>query len=251
MRTPRLDSVFASEQDLRMATGVVGGFVPPLQQSIDRYLSALGTPARLLALAPKAVGNPGNAAALSSAIVLTTVSAFEGFAEETLATLMALRGQGFAQIAGKVGNWNNPPLKDWVDKVTPYLSVTAQATVKAGPAAKIRTYRMTPANHWSVAGRPWKDVLEESEAWMQARHLLTHGLTTGWGAEYWPPPKGNKPQPHANTVLRAKAGGKHSLERRAAKSCARIYVLGAQFVSDVIAGDVGQTLDWTGVPDFS
>jgi hypothetical protein len=48
-----------------------------LQAPVTKYTAALGTPVRLLKLAPTKAGHPGNAAALSPAIVLTTISGFE------------------------------------------------------------------------------------------------------------------------------------------------------------------------------
>src|ERR1700734_3940919 len=105
-------------------TGPPQGFTlgSDLQSPVTKFAAALGTPRRLLRLAPKKAGNPSNAAALSPAIVLTTISAFEGFAEDFLATVMALQGNGLAQIAKEVGGWNNPTLREWASRAGKLVS---------------------------------------------------------------------------------------------------------------------------------
>lgn len=222
-----------------------------LQTSVDKYCAALSTPQRLLKLAPKTSGHPGNAAVLSPAVVLTTISAFEGFSEDYLATLLALQGVGLAQIAKQAGGWNNPTLQAWTDRVKQLISPPAQQALDAGPPRKIRTHRVNSSGNWSPAGRDWADVLTDSLAWMQVRHLLTHGLTTGWRFEAWPPSL-KKGEPAAGDVLRPSphTAGKRSLDRTCATSCARIYTLGALHVADIAAGDLGQTLDWSKLPTF-
>lgn len=220
-----------------------------LQGSVTKFASALGTPNRLLKLAPRSAGNPGNAAALSPAIVLTTIAAFEGFAEEFLATVLALQGNGLAQIAKEVGKWNNPTLREWVGIVGKLIPPSTKEVLDAGPSKKIAVYRETANGNWSSGGKPWPDVLEDSDAWMQVRHLLTHGLVTGWRAERWPPPL-KREVPAAASVLRPKGSGKASLDRSGAKSCARIYTLGAQHAANIVAEDLGKKLDWAELPDF-
>lgn len=105
-----------------MATASAALVGPNVQATVDKFAKALMTPHRLLNLAPKSAGNPGNAAALSPAIVLTTISAFEGFAEDFLATVLALNGAGLAQIARQVGDWNNPTLKEWSQRLGNLIS---------------------------------------------------------------------------------------------------------------------------------
>ena len=64
-------------------------------------------------------------------------SAFEGFAEDFLATYLAQQGQGFAQIARVVGSWNNPTLNEWSVEVRKLLSQAGQQALDAGPVPKI------------------------------------------------------------------------------------------------------------------
>jgi hypothetical protein len=222
---------------------------PSLQVTVDKFSKALMTPNRLLNLAPKSAGNPGNAAALSPAIVLTTISAFEGFAEDLLATVLALNGAGLAQIARQVGNWNNPTLAEWADRMGKLASAPAEQRIAAGPAKRIPGYRVNPNGNWSQAGRPWKAVIADSKAWMEVRHLLTHGLVTGWRVETWPAPVKNGVPP-ASSVLRPKSRGRHSLDRSGAKTCANIYSLGAKHVADVVGAELGEVLDWAALPSF-
>jgi hypothetical protein len=222
---------------------------PDLQSTVSKFAASLGTPRRLLALAPTHRGNPGNAGALSPAIVLTTISAFEGFAEDYLATFLAMQGQGFAQIAKVVGNWNNPTLKAWTDELRKLLAPPAHLAVDAGPTPKIVVDSENANGNWSAGRREWADVLTDSEAWMQVRHLLTHGLATGWRAEAWPTPL-RRGVPAASSVLRPKTGNRFGLERPGARSCARIYTIGAKHVADVAAAELGVTLDWSELPSF-
>jgi len=181
--------------------------------------------------------------------VLTTISAFEGFAEDFLATFLAMQGQGFAQIAKAVGNWNNPSLKAWASEIRKLLAPSAQQLLDAGPSAGIVVDRENANGNWSAGRRNWPDVLSDSEAWMQVRHLLTHGLATGWRAETWPAPL-RRDAPPASSVLRPKSGNRFSLERPGARSCARIYTIGARHVADVAAAEFGSTLTWSELPTF-
>lgn len=220
-----------------------------LQGPVTKFASALGTPDRLYKMAPKSPGNPGNAAALSPAIVLTTIAAFEGFAEDFVATVLALQGYGLAQIAKEVGRWNNPTLDEWIGIVGKLVSPPAKEELDTGPTKNITVYRETANGNWSPGGKSWSEIRKDSLAWMEVRHLLTHGLVTGWRAEVWPPPL-KKDAPPAASVLRPKGSGRASLDRAGAKSCARIYTAGARHAAGVIAGDLGKSLDWSAVPEF-
>lgn len=62
--------------------------MPPMQGPVDRYKKALSIPKRLIELHPAKVGNSGAASAIAPAVVLMSISAFEGFVEDVTATAM-------------------------------------------------------------------------------------------------------------------------------------------------------------------
>lgn len=221
-----------------------------LQQTVDGFARALKVSAKLLELRPQRIGNPGHAAALSPAITLSVLAAFEGFAEDFTATALYLRGDGFGQIASKVGKWNNPTVRDFARRIEldfPSISHTI------GPGYTTKIYKppaVSATNGWWKEEQiGWDRALDDSDSWMQVRHCLTHGLATGWQSERWPGPlRGNV---SASSVLRPLAAGKHSLVIHGALSCARIYVSGARHAADACAREFGQTLDWGNIPKFN
>ncbi len=224
-------------------------FTPPEPQTVvDKYLRALRTPHKLLSLHPRGVGHPGNAAVLSPAIVLTSISAFEGFAEDFLAVTLAHQGAGFAEIAKAVGAWNNPALPEFAERMKAVVPSSA-ATIDSAASVTIPVFPTMNYRSPTMRSFDWTEAKKQSRAWMQVRHALTHGLTTGWRAEQWPPPL-RQNDPHANTVLRPMRHGDHSLVIAGAISCARIYSFGAQKIANAVAGTNGWTLNWDATPDF-
>lgn len=220
---------------------------PDLQTSVDRFAQALQMSHKLLALHPRRQGGSGNAAALSPAIVQGSIAAFEGFAEDFTALMMAHNGSSFAEIAKKVGNWNNPTLADFAKHMKSAFPAAAPA-IEAGDSIRIflNPYRVST---WVERDRGWSDVLRDSEAWMQVRHLLAHGLATGWRSEYWPGPL-RVQDPPAASVLRDMGANKHSLVVHGAITCARIYSVGARVIADATADAHGHKLDWSSLPVF-
>lgn len=219
-------------------------WAPPLQVSVNRYCAALKTARKLLNLHPRGAGHPADAAALSPAIVLGVTGAFEGFAEDFTASALASQGLGFAEIAKKIGGWNNPTLFDFQERSAAYFP-SAASSLKAGlPISTVH-----PSNGRIGVPRPWSAIVGDSRAWMQVRHNLTHGQTTGWRSEYWSPPL-KTGEPHASTVLLARGATNHSLTLYGAISCARIYSIGAKTIADGVAVVLGQSLDWSELPDF-
>lgn len=228
---------------------IVGTVVepPPLQTSVDRFIRALGTPHKLLQLHPRSVGHPGNAAALSPAIVLGTIAAFEGFAEDFTAIALAHEGASFAEIAKKVGSWNNPHLDDFQSYMGRNFPL-ALPSLTSGASIEVFDFRASSSQAFRRVD-PWTAVLHQSKSWMQVRHHLTHGLTTGWSSERWFGPI-RAGDPAASEVLRAMGKGKHSLTIHGAMSCARIYSLGARTVADAVATAYGHKLNWSQLPTF-
>jgi hypothetical protein len=99
-----------------------------------------------LALHPRKIGNPGNAAALSPAITLGVLSDFEGFTEDFFATALYRQGQSFAQIAKKL-NLPNPDVADVevlagreFPQLKPQIGVDFNITVWASPRSARRPY---------------------------------------------------------------------------------------------------------------
>lgn len=69
-------------------------------------------------------GNPGHIAAVRPAIVLGTISSFEGFVEEFLAEALWAKNYTLAQVANELGgnNLNNPSVEKWEKLVRMYFS---------------------------------------------------------------------------------------------------------------------------------
>lgn len=201
--------------------------VPTLQGAVDRYSRSLEVSQRLIALHPRNVGGSGNHAALPPAVVLSVIAAFEGFVEEFLAAVLLLQGHGFAQVARKM-SMNNPTPRVFSKKMSSEISAIG-AKLGAGFALQV----------WNIpgaSGRPstatinWDETLKRADGWMEVRHCLTHGLASGWRTEVWPGPlKGTDSTP-ANSVLREKPRGKHSIGLTGALSCSRIYSCSARHI---------------------
>lgn len=229
----------------------ISGVDVPLQEPIDRFARALTVPRRLLALHPRKRGNSGDAAALAPAVTLGVIAAFEGFVEEFVAVAALRNGLGLAQIAKAVGKLNNPDLKAFESLVVNQLGVP-KSLFGAGFAVDEWEPPPPGSTWWQKGQLNWADTKRDAEAWMQVRHLLTHGLTSGWRAEKWPGPllKTSPPTPPASSVLRETPTGKHTLVIHGAISCARIYVEGARHVADVVATYLNAAVDLSVLPDF-
>ncbi|WP_025088311.1 hypothetical protein [Mycobacteroides abscessus] len=224
---------------------------PPLQSAVDRYGRALGTAQMLEALHPRTRGNPGNAAALAPAMVLTGIAAFESFAEELLAITAAHRGYGFGQIA-KLATMNTPTVKILDDKLTSLLGWTAADRAWTNTFT-VRVWK-PPApgqSTWiSAHDLTWADAINAAESWMQVRHCLAHGLVRGTRAEIWPGPlKGTH---SASAVLRQRDHGKHALSIHGAESCIQIYREAGRALTDAAAATLQITApDWASVAFFN
>lgn len=194
-------------------------------------------------------GNSGRAAALNPAIVLGCISAFEGFAEEFIALGLATGGATFGHIAKEVGNWNNPDLREFAKRAV-NLFGPAGATVTGGDI-RINVNTVPGHSTWSEQAIGWPDAINHAASWMQVRHALTHGLVPSWSDSVWPRPLSRAADARAaSDVLRKTKAGRHSLVLQNAMNCARIYTIGARHVADTAAGWLGQTLDWSALPEF-
>jgi hypothetical protein len=217
---------------------------PELQIGVNRFVEAVKVPARLLALHPRKQGSPGKHAVISPAVVLTVTAAFEGFAEDLVAIAMHKQGSSFGQIARKIGNWNNPTLKQLKDSIRDLgISVPDRMfPVWRVPAlGKTGIYRDDKILNLD-------ECLDAADGWMQVRHCLSHGLATGLSSEYWPGPlKGGIA---AQEVLRPMRDRKFSLTLHCAINCMRLYVWGAMHIADQVAKAHAQSLGWSGIPDL-
>lgn len=229
---------------------MVTGPAVSLQDPILRFAKALTVPRRLLALHPRQRGNSGNAAALAPAITLGVIAAFEGFVEEFIAVGAIRQGLGFAHVAKTVGALNNPDVATFERLVVGQLGVPPRQ-VGSGFAVDIwRPPAIGATTAWWAEGSLiWSRAREDAEAWMQVRHLLTHGLTSGWRAEYWPAPLRTGTRP-AHSVLRQTPSGRHTLVIHGAITCARIYVETSRHLADLTAQHLGETVDVSVLPDF-
>lgn len=234
------------------AVTTVGGSSTALQDCVDRYRRALRVPSRLLQIRPKPRGNPGRFAVLSPAITLSSLSSFEGFAEDFLANAMHANGNSLAQIARKIGPWNNPTVRDFQKRASAEFPSVGPAL--ATEAFELRLYRRprstTKSGWWNRDVIDWDRLVHEADAWMQVRHCLTHGVATGWQSERWPGPL-RVGGVSASEVLVDRGAGKHSLVLHNSLNCARIYLAGAQHIADLVSNELGHTLDWSDMPEFA
>ena len=218
---------------------------PDLQEPVDRYKRALTIPRRLIALHPAQVGNPGDASALAPAVLLTAISAFEGFVEDFTAAAMVLEGESWAAIAKVVGKWTNPDLSTWGGFLGSYFGVNL------ADGFSVRSTKGTAAGGWSAGMRDYETARGMAEAWMYVRHALTHGAVVGIGAERWPTPTTAGSQPPSSVLRRNQQDvTKHHLEMPGAKGCAAIYAHAAQRGAELVAAKLGQPALVWGVPDF-
>jgi hypothetical protein len=156
---------------------------PSLQASVERFGPALKVPSGLLALHPRRPGNPGNAAALAPAITLGVLSAFEGFAEDFMATALYRQGQSFAEIAKKL-NLSNPDVAD-IEALVGREFPTVARQIGAGFNVTVWSQPVLRKKIlWFQADLNWDAARCQARGWMQVRHCLAHGLTNGWGTEY-------------------------------------------------------------------
>jgi hypothetical protein len=220
-------------------------FPVSLQDTVDRFGRSLEVPQRLISLHPRKLGYLGNSAALPPAVVLGVISAFEGFVEDFLATALYIRGYGLGQIARKV-SMNNPAVSTFQAKC---IAEFPTMTAGVGSGFSLQVWNTPP-----VYGRPatetisWEELLKRADGWMEVRHCLTHGLTSGWRSEIWPGPL--RGTTAASSVLRAMPGGKHSIGILGAITCARIYTYGARYLASRIVDGLGDDVTWGPIPEF-
>ncbi len=224
----------------KLQQGVDGRGLAQLQQCVDEFGRALIVPTKLFSLHTR---TSGDWAALNPAVVLLITSAFEGFAQNFLASALLADGHSLGNVAHVVGQWNNPTLKDLQDKLeqsfpgmSTHLSSTTLRVLK--PPALGKTLHLAEDIGWDQA-------LRDSKAWMQVRHCLSHGVVTGWRTERWPASvESRDARQQPRRIMYTNRHGLQSVNLQGARSCASIYVCGARALADAVAGQLGATLDW-------
>lgn len=220
-----------------------------LQDSVDRYARSLIVPSRLLALHPRKAGGVGDAAALAPAIALGVISAFEGFVEDFLATALHAYGLNLGQIAKRV-EVNNPDVSEF-ERIVKREFPDLISAIGVGFTVAIWSPPEAGTRLWNPVEIDWKQVKDDSRGWMQVRHCLSHGLTSGWKSERWPGPvKEHATTVPASAVLKPTSNGKHSLVLHDAITCARIYQSAGRHLADLVAAHMGETLSWSKLPEF-
>ncbi|MEC3978163.1 hypothetical protein [Amycolatopsis sp. H20-H5] len=186
-------------------------------------------------------------AALTPAVTLSVVAAFEGFVEEFLAAVLLTQGHGFAQVARKVA-LNNPTPRLFASKMSAEVpAVKAQL----GDGFTLQVWNIPQVNgHPATETIDWSLALERADGRMEVRHCLTHGLASGWRSEVWPAPLKGAGATTSSSVLRAKPGGKHSIGLTGALSCARLHVYTARHIATLLAGELGEQIDWHAAPEY-
>lgn len=225
-----------------------------MQGVIDRYARALSVPLLMLDLfpTPRPQGAPEKKyRTINPAVVLASISAFEGFAEELVATMLYNDGHPMAYIAHN-SNLTNPTVGD-LEKL-----LTKTCGLRQGDAAKGFTATIMPppapdatTTWWLPKDITWSQLVTDSTDWMQVRHNLTHGTVTGLEPARWPGPANNsKDAGLASNVLQTMKDGRHSLNFWGAITCARIYSQGATRLATLLAASRSETVDTSKVPDF-
>lgn len=202
-------------------------------------------PERLVGLHIPKKGNTGKRSALAPAVVLMSISAFEGFVEDAMATAMVIRGDSYFSIANEIGRWTNPDVGDWGKKLKKHFDVDLD------DGFEVKITRGTAKGGWSAKKLGYDESVRLASAWMNVRHFLTHGGASANGAEQWPTTVRNG-EP-ASTALRANRNNPklHHIEMNGAKGCAALYLYAARQGANLLAQEVGQpALTWNGFPEF-
>lgn len=223
---------------------------PELRTVVARYAKSLAVPKGLQELHVRKKHRPeAKHMALGPAIVLTSLSSFEGFMEEFIAVVGAKRGLSFAQIA-KLAHTNSPSLRDFEKDLTRQLGAWNPSTWKTDFALKVfDPPAINGSNWWYETDLTWNQALDQADGWLQVRHSLAHGLTRGYLSEHWPSPM--RSGIDASSVLRPQKNNKFSLTLHGAITCARIFRHCSEALVTQSAHALGEKPpSWRAVPSF-
>lgn len=217
------------------------------QSVVDRYVKSMGAVRGLFDLyeQPRPKGRPPKRyRPLPSAIVQGTTAAFEAFAEDLLVVALMHSSTSWAQVAAHA-NLTNPSLYE----LNNALKGACGIDVNPGSAWKLKMWWRSGQTAWyENKATSWDDLVEASRSWIQVRHCLTHGITTGTEPSKWSDPVKAKATnkgslPHATAVLAPASDGKFSLTLYPAVNCSLVFSEGAAVVSKAVASAVGQNVD--------
>jgi hypothetical protein len=225
-------------------------YAPELKSVVARYAKSLAVPNGLQQLHERKKHRPeAKHMALGPAIVLTSLSAFEGFLEEFVAVVGAKRGLSFAQIA-KLANTNSPSLRDFEKNLVSQLGYWSPSTWRSQFSLTVFSPpALGQSNWWTEADISWEQTLDQADGWLQVRHSLAHGLTRGYLSEHWPTPM--RQGLHASSVLRPQKDNKYSLTLHGAITCARVFRHSSEALVKQTAIALGEKPpSWRAVPTF-
>ena len=223
---------------------------PELSSVVSRYAKSLAVPKGLQELHVRKKHRPeAKHMALGPAIVLTSMSAFEGFMEEFIAVVGAKRGLSFAQIA-KTAHTNSPSLRDFEKDLVKQLGPWAPTTWRHDFELRVFSPPSVAAsNWWTETDISFDEALDQADGWLQVRHSLAHGLTRGYLSEHWPSPM--RTGIAASSVLRPQKDNKFSLTLHGAITCARVLRHSSEALVKQTALALGEKPpSWRAVPSF-
>lgn len=232
-----------------------------VQSVVDKYAKALEVPRLIFDLypSPRTQGAPEKKyKPLPTAVVLSIVGGFEGFAEDLLALAMLRQGHGWAHVAQNA-NLTNPSVRDLLDQL---LHTTG---IDGAPANGWTTSlpKQTSATGWTYRDENWDGVVRRGDGWIQVRHALAHGLVTGLGKEVWPGPVSRKHHSRYGTIPSANdddvlayvketpTTNQRGLYLWPSIACARLFSAAAAQIAEAVATHFGETVDTTALDRFS
>lgn len=226
-----------------------------LQKVADRLANSLAATDLLFQLFPnpRPQGRPRKIySPLPSAIVVSVVSAFESFAEDLVSYVLYEQGRTWAHIA-KNSDLTNPSLSTLCSQLKHSAGV-----VVTPPNPDIVLVSQTSATGWTDRSQSWDDILKMSESWIQVRHCLSHGLTTGLGIEIWPGPvtarniqnQGQLPQASDVLAYRKRTEPERALYFWPGVNCARVFAQGSSAVLKSVGSQMQMNVDTSTIPRF-
>lgn len=232
---------------------------PTVQSAVDLYAKALEAPRRLFDLYPDPLPSGGQEKkyrGIPPAVVQGVMAAFETFAEELVVIAMLRNGETWAQIS-KNADMSNPTLPELCRTLNHAAGIEVKEPTGEGGSrwrVKIWTQKANDVR-WSSPSREstWAELLTDSEAWMQVRHCLTHGLVVGTEPTFWPGPVTKKAYSNrvtmatASSVLTERSGGRNSLTMYPAINCGLVYSHGGAEIAKQVAEALGETADVDGL----